>query len=199
MQSELFSVIDGYDGYMVSNFGRVISLKVGRELSWQVTPNGYAVVGLYKNNHRSRALVHRLVAKAFIDNPENLPEVNHKDGNKLNNIVSNLEWVSREQNIQHAVKQGLFDTEARRNHLSDITFLAASTHRKPVIRDDGKFFESVKDAADSVGGGHQNVSAVCKGRAKSCMGHSFRYATEDEIISAKALAEKEAVIKCGDR
>lgn len=191
MQTELFAIVDGFDGYLVSNCGRVVSLKTGRELAWQIMPNGYAVVCLHKNNQRSRALVHRLVAKAFIDNPDSLPEVNHKDGDKLNNSVSNLEWMSREQNLRHAVDTGLFDTEARRSHLADMTFLAAATHRKPVIRDDGVFFESVKAAADSVGGGHQNVSAVCKGRARSCMGHTFRYATDEEVRRCRALAEKE--------
>lgn len=190
MQTEFFAVVDGYDGYLVSNCGRVVSLKTGRELAWQITPNGYAMVCLYKNDQRFRALVHRLVADAFIDNPDSLPEVNHKDGDKLNNNVCNLEWMSREQNLRHAVDTGLFDTKARRSHLADMIFLAAEANKKPVVRDDGVFFESLKAAADSVGGRYQNVSAVCKGRAKSCMCHTFRYAIDEEVRRCKALDER---------
>lgn len=75
-----------------------------------VQPNikvGYLQVRLYKNNFQFNLYVHRLLAIAFIPNPNNLPEVNHKDGNRLNNSLDNLEWVTRVENMQHAIDSGL--------------------------------------------------------------------------------------------
>ena len=69
-------------------------------------PNGYGVVGYSENGKRKTIGVHRLVAITFIPNPENKPEVNHKDGVKLNNVVSNLEWVTASENSKHAVRIG---------------------------------------------------------------------------------------------
>lgn len=73
----------------------------------QAINNGYARVALKNNGELKNCLVHRLVAQAFIPNPKNKPQVNHKDGNKLNNHVSNLEWVTPKENLQHAVSNGL--------------------------------------------------------------------------------------------
>ena len=70
--------------------------------------HGYETVSLYKNGKGKKFLVHRLVAKAFIDNPEKAPEINHKDGNRLNNRIENLEWVSSKENKSHARKIGLY-------------------------------------------------------------------------------------------
>lgn len=76
----------------------------GSFIKTQVNKLGYEQVGLYLEGVCSRVLVHRLVAKAFVENPLELPEVNHKDGNKSNNCVSNLEWVSRRQNALHGTR-----------------------------------------------------------------------------------------------
>ena len=106
--------------YAVSNLGRVRSydrevaarltgtayIHKGRVLTLKRTGN-YRGVSLFLDGTNRRFYVHRLVAQAFIPNPSNLPEVNHKDGNKLNNCVSNLEWVTRSDNAQHAWKTGL--------------------------------------------------------------------------------------------
>ena len=187
MTEELFSMIPGYnDRYLVSNRGRVISLNSGSEMSQFVHRNGYASVQLGKGSRRKTCLVHRLVASAFVPNPSSLPEVNHIDGDKLNNSVENLEWVTRSQNMKHSIAHGLYDPVGI-GHMKNMTEKAAATHRRRVVRDDGVVFDSVKDAAASVGGGAQNVSAVCRGRWKSCKGPSFTY--EDDLVRrAKALA-----------
>lgn len=108
MQEE-WRPVDSYSGYFISNLGRVKSLKNGNEtiLSSWVNEDGYLCVNLWKDGKRKYFRVHRLVATAFIDNQHNLPEVNHKDGNKANNFVENLEWVTRSQNVQHAFDTGL--------------------------------------------------------------------------------------------
>lgn len=94
--------------YEVSNLGRVrritsaCSTHAGKILKADVARNGYLRVVLYHKSKRKRISVHRLVGLTFIPNLENLPYINHKDGNKDNNIVSNLEWVTPKQNGHHA-------------------------------------------------------------------------------------------------
>lgn len=112
--------MNGY--YEVSNLGRVRSLKRIIKDTWctrsfegrvlkQTKHNGkqpYFYVTLSKEHKTKKILVHRLVAEAFIDNPECKPQVNHKDGNVHNNKVSNLEWVTNAENTQHAYDTGLY-------------------------------------------------------------------------------------------
>lgn len=108
MQEE-WKPIDGYEGYLISNLGRVKSLKRGREMILEPIrdAHGYLRVNLYKDGVRHLLKIHRLMATTFINNPDGLPQVNHKDGNKENNSVENLEWVTESQNTQHAWDNGL--------------------------------------------------------------------------------------------
>jgi hypothetical protein len=100
--------IKDYPNYTVTEDGLVYSLKSSKYISMLPNKNvQYLQVSLWKNNRGKNFYVHRLVAEAFIPNPNNLPMVNHKDGNKLNNHVSNLEWVVSSENAQHAVDTGL--------------------------------------------------------------------------------------------
>lgn len=99
--------IDGYEGlYEVSDTGMVRSLKrattSGRVLSQRVGTGGYLNVCLCKDNCKKTFVVHRLVARAFLDNPEGKPEVNHKNGIRADNRAENLEWVTRSENERHA-------------------------------------------------------------------------------------------------
>jgi hypothetical protein len=95
--------------YAVSTLGRVAHISNGSIRLVSVTDNGkgYKLIGTGPRSDRKNYYVHRLVAQAFIPNPDGLPEVNHKDGNKSNNRVDNLEWVSLQQNRDHAVATGL--------------------------------------------------------------------------------------------
>lgn len=110
---EIWKDVEGYNGkYQVSNYGNVRSFskwKKGDLLKPSITTTGYYYVNLVKDGRKKivPTRIHRLVATAFIENPEEFPEVNHIDGNKLNNHVSNLEWVSRSRNIRHAFELGL--------------------------------------------------------------------------------------------
>jgi len=98
--------VAGYP-YQVSNLGNVRSKKTNKLLKPYLTNRGYLTVGFWTNGKKKRISVHRLVASAFLPNPDNLPQVNHIDCNKTNNCVSNLEWVSGSTNITHAYKTGL--------------------------------------------------------------------------------------------
>jgi hypothetical protein len=102
-EGEIFKEIDGLCGYHVSNHGRVYSDCSQRTLRCYINKHGYVVFTIKDKKYKA----HRLVAKAFIDNPSNRPVVNHIDGCKFNNHVSNLEWTDHDGNFLHAVITGL--------------------------------------------------------------------------------------------
>ena len=94
--------------YAVSKDGRVKNIKTGHILKPGIDPDGYSIVVLMDNGKRNCVKVHRLVASTFLNNPANKPQVNHKDGNKQNNNVENLEWVTNKENAHHAIATGLW-------------------------------------------------------------------------------------------
>ena len=112
LPGEIWRDIKDYEGlYQVSNFWRVKSLARGsKKILAYFKCQEYAVVSLYKNKRKKNFYVHRLVAETFIDNPKNLPIVNHKDFNKKNNCVENLEWVTQKENVHHAFENGVVHT-----------------------------------------------------------------------------------------
>ena len=125
---EIWKDIEGYEGYyQVSNIGRIKSLSrekimpngtlcftKERILNLNKNINGYMSISLYKNNKRETFRIHRLVAIAFIQNPNNLPDVNHKDENKENNCVDNLEWCDKTYNNNYGTKkQRQIDTRSK--------------------------------------------------------------------------------------
>lgn len=100
---EIAKPIQGYENrYLITSYGRVWSIRTHRWLKYSVPSNGYAQVGLSLNNKCTNYMIHRLVAKTFLQKPINKDYVNHIDGNKLNNCVNNLEWVTRSENEKHA-------------------------------------------------------------------------------------------------
>ena len=122
--------ITGYEeAYKISDSGEVWSkdrmcvdskgrkrFREGQRLNPDIAPNGYYRVTLAKNEKKKQKYLHRLLAELFIPNPLNLPQVNHKDGNKLNCKIENLEWVSVQDNVIHAYKNGLIDHIKGINH-----------------------------------------------------------------------------------
>ena len=114
MEQEIWKDINGYDGfYRISNLGRVKSARYNRYLKLFFNKKGYARINLNKKGKLKTYRVHRLVAQAFIPNPNNKPQVNHKDGNKRNNCVDNLEWVTNEENYEHAIKNNLISHQEK--------------------------------------------------------------------------------------
>lgn len=117
MNNEEWKNIEGYEGlYQVSNLGRIKSLarntrnghcKKDKILKIRIDKNGYCTIDLYKNSKRKQYKIHRLVANEFIYNKYNKPQINHIDGNKKNNEVSNLEWCNNSENMKHAYKNNL--------------------------------------------------------------------------------------------
>ena len=155
--------------YLVSDMGRVKTAKTGRILAPAVSEAGYERVGLFKCDREKRYRVHRLVAEVFIPNPDNLPQVNHKDGNKRNNCVSNLEWVTAKENMVHAHITGLADNQRK----------WCESKRKAIVAtkiDTGEstYFDSITAAKKVIRSNHiQDVLNGVRGMAK---GYTFRYA-----------------------
>lgn len=120
---EVWKQIDGYENYEVSNLGRVRSLpKKTRKGIRVLKPikQSYLTVDLCKDGVVKKHLIHRIVAKEFISNPEMKQEVNHKDGNKHNNSIDNLEWVTRCENRKHAFDIGLQSAKGSKNSQSKL-------------------------------------------------------------------------------
>ena len=112
---EVWRDVKGYEGlYRVSNLGRVISNRINcgepKEIAQTKNSKGYFSCQLWKNNIPATKRINRLVAEAFIPNPLDKKEVNHKDADKSNNSVENLEWVTRQENMQHAKEHNLLKT-----------------------------------------------------------------------------------------
>ena len=100
--------IPEFPDYMATIDGNIISKKTGKILKQKIGPNGYYMINLSILGKCKTFTVHRLIAKTFIPNLSNLPEINHIDGNKKNNNVSNLEWCTYKYNINHAIENHLF-------------------------------------------------------------------------------------------
>jgi hypothetical protein len=178
---EVWKDIDGYEGlYQVSNFGRI---RRGERLKTpHVDHGGYLTVWLSKHSKMKCLKVHRLVASAFIPNPAGKKTVNHIDGNKQNNCVTNLEWATHSENIIHANKTGLRTvTEAQRKAASKNGKKTCAENRpkKAVYCKNGemqKCFESAHAGARYVHGSASAIIQCCKGKAKTHKGYEWGYA-----------------------
>lgn len=176
-KGEIIEEIPGYVGlYQVTNLGSVY--RNGKRLKSFI--NGkYTKVNLYKDGVMTQHTVHRLVATAFIPNPDNKKEVNHKDGNKTNNHVSNLEWVTSSENRQHAYDTGL---KTVGEHHRKVAAETCRIHRsKPIIqftKDNNvvKTWPSAAEAARYTGVGTSCICSCARGIQKSAGGYIWRYA-----------------------
>lgn len=200
--------ISGYEGiYAVSNMGRIKSfsryinakngsqrLTIEKIISPMVDKLGYCRVGLHLNWEMKLCVIHRLVAKAFIPNPEGKPQINHKNGNPSDNKVENLEWVTAKENVRHS-----WDILKRKPSGSALGILwpeskKGKNHHKYGIGNPNPLkgkdhptskrvkcetldieFDSIKMAADMLGLGACQVSNVLLGKYRQTNGLTFRY------------------------
>ena len=125
----------GYEGlYKVDENGNVFSVRNNKLLKRMMFPSGYEYVHLCNGKGKTKLFrVHRLVAETFIPNPNNLPEVNHKDGDKLNNNVKNLEWCTNLENMRHSIETGLRTVKDENNPSAKLTAKDVENIRKEYI------------------------------------------------------------------
>lgn len=177
---EIWKTIIGYSDYKISNYGNIKSneriIKSGRGyglhkielkiLKLIKNPDGYLVVNLYNNSLIKQFKVHRLVAHAFLSNIHNKPEVNHKDGNKQNNNVNNLEWNTYSENRKHAYKMGLHSQKGERNNASKIT-------NNEVFSIFGLYYDGMdqKSIAQIFNISCSNISLIINGKRRNRFNH----------------------------
>ena len=174
-EKEIWKDIEGFEGlYQVSNMGRVKSLnyrRTGKEGILKPLNDGrcYQQVKLWKDGKKKWYKIHRLVAQAFLDNSENLPEVNHLDQDKTNNKVENLEWCTSKQNCNYGTRNERM----------------AEKHCKPVIaihKVSGLILEftSAREAERMTGIYHSSITRCCQGKQKTAKGYTFFYANAND-------------------
>lgn len=166
---EIWRDIEGYENlYKVSNLGRVKSLRFGKEkiLKAIKNNNGYAIIFLRKEGNTKYYAVHRLVATAFLQNPNNLPQVNHKDEDKMNNRVDNLEFCSAKYNINYGTHNQMV-SESLTNNLK--------TSKKVLCVETGVIYPSTKQVERELGFANSNISLACNGKYKQAYGFHWRY------------------------
>lgn len=177
MDDEQWKQIPGYYGnYLVSDRGRVYSIKSEKILSDWIVNKHYRAVTLCADNKRKVELVHRLVAKMFIPNPDNKPEVNHIDCNPSNNTVLNLEWVTSKENINHAINSGRY-IEGRKRRSEKISKPIIGTNIKT---GEVKYYPSARATVKD--GFNENCVAHCAAGYKwrhSHKGYKWEYVKEN--------------------
>lgn len=176
-------ILYDYTGmYQVSNFGRVRSLdrvdsnghKVkGKILKLKVNNKGYLYITLHKDGKSKHFTIHRLVATAFIPNPDNLPQVNHKNETKTDNIWTNLEWVTQKYNLNYGTCQEKRSEKLKGKKQPNITGDKHPMARKVICLETKQVFGCIRDAEDWCGKG--GVGACCKGRAETAGGYHWQY------------------------
>jgi hypothetical protein len=121
MQIEQYRIIAFAPNYAVSNLGNLKNIKKNKVLRQTLSTKGYKRVGLKIGNKRIFYYVHRLVALSFLDNKLLYDQVNHINGIKTDNLLSNLEWCSNQQNMKHAIETGLFNNKGEKHHNTQLT------------------------------------------------------------------------------
>lgn len=155
---EVWKDIKDYEGlYQISNLGRVKSLKYRKSNKERIlilngaAKHGYYMVGLCKNHKRKYVTVHRLVAEAFIPNPDNKPQINHKDENRRNNCVDNLEWVTAKENLNYG------------SHNEKMIYTMHKVLSNQVLCvETGLVYNSMKEAARKTGISVSGICLACK-------------------------------------
>lgn len=165
---EIWKIIQGYPNYQISNMGNVKSLKFGKEkiLKPKKDKYGYKRINLSEQGKVKNYLVHRLVAEAFIENPNNLPQVNHKDEDKTNNCVSNLEFCTAVYNSNYGTRnQRMVDSCTNHQNKS----------KQVLCVETGIIYPSTMEIQRQFGYNNSNISSACNGRLKQAYGHTWKY------------------------
>ena len=169
--------IKDFPDYYITDTGDVYSRTTGRfiKMKLSLAKSGYLRVQVCRNHKKYIKLVHRLVAETFIPNPENKCEVNHIDGNKQNNNVENLEWVTRSENILHAYK-----VLGKKPNCPNTNKLGKESTRAVIVQQikDNKViaeFYGVREASRITGIHRNSIYQCCQGKYKTAGGYVWKY------------------------
>ena len=176
MAEEIWKDVVGFEGlYKVSNKGRVLGSR--KILSSSSNGTGYQKVALFLGKKCCMRYVHRLVAQAFILNPENKPQVNHKDRNKSNNCVENLEWLTEKENFRHALLNG-------HKTLGEYCWKRTKECNSKPVRcvETGEIFNSLTDAANKHKVNLGGLSNCCKGKQDTCGGFHWQLLNKGGLL-----------------
>ena len=165
-KTEFWKDIEGYEGlYQISSFGRVKSLSNDKARKEKIkipesTRGGYKLVNLWKNGEQKGFLVHRLVASAFLPNPNNYPCINHKDENKSNNCLENLEWCTVKYNINYGTRTEKCSKKVEQYDLKGKLI---------------KTWKSLMEIQRQLGYAIGNISNCCNGKRSTAYGYTWQY------------------------
>lgn len=179
--------VRGYEDlyYLDPNTLQVVNAKTGRPKKVRLDKHGYPELELFKDNRRKHKNLHRLFAEAYIPNPDNLPEVNHKDENKTNCHPSNLEWCTRKYNANYGTINDRRGPKISKALTGRSRPWVAEQKSVPVIGTDADghncYYPSGKEADRQLGMSPGSVANVLCGRQKTAGGYKWRKANPDEI------------------
>lgn len=180
--AEVWKDIEGYEGkYMVSNLGNVKSLKYGgkdceKNLTPKVNNCGRLWVELFRNGERKQFLIHRLVAKAFIQNPNNLPQINHIDENPKNNRVENLEWCTGKYNIEYYHERHPEAARCRKHSPKYKRRLNAKIKQVDKTGNTVRTWDDARTIVLETGFNQWSITQCCDGKRRTAYGFKWQYA-----------------------
>jgi len=192
---EVFKEVNINNNYHISNFGRVYSDYKDGFLSQYITNKGYNRLTLIdENGNEVKKLVHRLVAEHFIgEKPSENHQINHKDLNKTNNKVNNLEWVTCKENVNHKINNDKDRLEYLKKEMSKIgkkyNHLGVEASKKPVVQKDKNtgdiinIFESAREASRETGAKYRSISKVCKGKRNTHIGFKWKFLKDEDATT----------------
>lgn len=181
MDKEIWKDVPFDNNYMASNLGKIYSKRSGKILQGDKTRKGYIRVGL---TGAKRKLVHDIIAITFIPNPENKPQVNHKDGNKKNNRVDNLEWNTQSENMRHALDNKL-KVMPRGKNVYNATPVIQLDLEGNVIRE----WECQTDVERELGIKQGCISRVCLGKRETTGGYKWKFKKGEEKMEQEKIIE----------
>ena len=180
--------IPGYPDYLIEKDGQIFSLKTNKWLKANIGNTGYYGIELANDKGHKRLSIHRLVALTYIPNPNNLPQVNHKDENKLNNNVNNLEWCTNQYNMTYGtfIERRVAHTDYSKPSYRENAIKNGKKVSRPVTRYSisGQYIDSFESAADAkrkLNLISNHISECASGKRSTAHGYVWKYERSEDL------------------